>query len=119
MAFSDPQSVTINSVALSLPRTSAGENKSTYTSADGMTRLTASSAYGKRIRRVLRLDIDNTVPDPYGSTNTKQSMSNYIVFDVPLFGWSHDEILENWRGLKTLAAASSDSIVSKLLGGEN
>lgn len=119
MALSDPQSITISGTTYSLPKINSGNNSSTYANVDGDIRLTASSAYGKRTRRVLRLDHDVLAPDPLGSFMVKQSMSNYIVFDTPGYGFTHDEILANWVGLRTLAAASSDSIVSKILGGEN
>lgn len=120
MALSDPQSITVDGVTYSLPRITSGNNSSTYASSDGTTRLTASHSYGKRIRRVLRLDLDQLIGDNLNpALNIKTSMSNYIVFDIPTYGWTHDQQLEAWRGLKTLAAGTSDSIVNKLLGGEN
>jgi hypothetical protein len=42
MAFSDPQSLTINSVATSLPRTAFGTNSGAFTSGDGSVKLSIS-----------------------------------------------------------------------------
>jgi hypothetical protein len=48
MAFADPQSVTINAVAQSLPRVSTGNNESTYLKDDGTVKLSFRHSYGKR-----------------------------------------------------------------------
>jgi len=120
MAFSDPQSVTISAVAISLPRVSTGDNISQYLSADGLVKLTASSAYGRRNRRVLRLDHSKITADPFIPTNnSKVSMSNYMVFDLPPAGYTNAEALAVYAGFKGLFTASSDAAISKLLGGEN
>jgi len=58
--------------------------------------------------------------DPFIPTqNVKVSMSNYIVFDVPVAGYSNAEALAVYAGFKTLFTASSDALISKLLGGES
>lgn len=84
MSFTDPQTVTINSVANPLPRTSNGISASTYSSADGNVKLTVSSSYGKRTRRTARIDFRKTAADPlFPAQNAPYSMSTYIVADVP------------------------------------
>jgi hypothetical protein len=118
--FSDPQSVTISGTAISLPRVSSGQNSGVYQSSDGLVRLAASSSYGKRVRRVLRLDHSKVAPDVWSSgLNTKYSMSNYIVFDVPAVGYTNAEELAVYSGFKALFTASSDAAITKLLGGES
>lgn len=124
MSFTDPQSVTFAAPlpvgAVSLPRVSVGNFASIYQSADGLVALTASSQIGKRTRRVLRLDHSKIAANPFdASVNQKFSMSCYLVFDTPLIGYTAAEQLEVYRGLKGQATASSDAIVSKLLGGES
>lgn len=120
MAFTDPQSVTISGTAISLPRTSVHENGSDYASSDGLVKLSASSAYGRRIRRVLRLDHSKLTSDPFiPAQNTKVSMSNYIVFDVPVAGYTNTEALAVYAGFKALYTATSDALITKLLGGES
>lgn len=120
MAFTDPQSITISGTAIALPRVNTGNNGSDYQSADGLVKLNASSAYGRRTRRVLRVDHSKLTADPYiPANNTKVSMSNYIVFDVPPAGYTNTEVLAVWAGLAAYATASSNAIIAKLLGGES
>jgi hypothetical protein len=97
-----------------------GNNKSEYVSADGLIRLSAAHTYGRRTRRVLRLDHSKITADPFiPTTNAKVSMSNYMVFDVPIAGYSGSEALAVYAGFKTLFTASSDALIVKLLGGES
>jgi hypothetical protein len=46
-------------------------------------------------------------------------MSNYMVFDIPPAGYTNAEALAIYQGFKTLLTASSDAVVTKLLGGES
>lgn len=120
MAFADPQSITINAVPISLPRTNVQNNKSEYTSADGLVKLTASHAYGRRNRRVLRVDHSKIAADLFIPTqNAKLSMSNYIVFDTPTLGYTVAETELVYEGFKTLFSGSSDALILKLLAGES
>jgi hypothetical protein len=120
MAFSDPQSITISGTPISLPRVSTGVNNSKYQSGDGLVDLVASSAYGSRNRRVLRVDHSKITADPFIPAQNRQvSMSNYIVFDVPAVGYSAADVLAVYQGFKALYTASSDALITKLLGGES
>jgi hypothetical protein len=120
MALSDPQSVTISGTAISLPRISTGENKSVYSSSDGTVDLTLDHAYGRRKRHVIRLDHSKYAADPFiPTTNSEVSMSNYMVFDVPVVGYSNAEVKAVYDGFKALYTATSDAIITKLLGGES
>lgn len=120
MAFTDPQSITISGSTIALPRTNAVGNKSEYTSSDGLVILSASHAYGRRTRRVLRVDHSKITPDPFVPTqNAKVSMSNYIVFDIPPAGYTNTEALAVYSGFKSLFTGSSDALITKLLGGES
>lgn len=120
MSFSDPQSVTISGSAISLPRVTVGQGSSTYTSSDGLTSLSASSAYGRRTRRNIRLDLAKITADPFIPTqNQKVSMSVYTVFDLPPAGYTNADALAAWVGFRTALAATSDTLISKLLGGES
>jgi len=120
MSYSDPQSVTISGSAISLPRVSVGKNESEYLSADGLVKLSANHAYGRRTRRVLRLDHSKVTADPFiPANNTKVSMSNYIVFDVPVAGYTAAEALAVYAGFKGAFTATSDALITKLLGGES
>lgn len=120
MSYADPQTVTISAVTSSLPRTSTKGESTDYTSADGLIKLSASHAYGRRTRRVLRLDHSKISADPFlPAQNVKVSMSNYLVFDVPVVGYTAAEALAVYTGFKTQFSASSDLLISKLLAGES
>jgi hypothetical protein len=120
VAFTDPQTVTISGTPISLPRTSSLKDGAEYTSADGLVKLTASHAYGRRNRRVLRLDHSKVSADPYlPATNVKVSMSNYMVFDIPVAGYTSAEALAVYQGFKTQFTASTDALITKLLQGES
>jgi hypothetical protein len=120
MAFTDPQSITISGTAISLPRVSSGQGQSQYLSSDGLVNLTASHAYGRRTRRVVRLDHSKITADPFiPAQNTKVSMSHYWVFDLPPAGYSNTEALAVYQGFKALCTGTSDALITKLLGGES
>lgn len=120
MAFADPQSVTINAVAQSLPRTSNGVNSGTFTKDDGAYKLSVSHNYGKRTRRTIRIDGTKIAADPLQpSTNARYSMSTYLVVDAPVTGYTNAEIKQVIDGLTAYLTASSGAKVTQLLGGEN
>lgn len=120
MAFADPQSITISGTTSSLPRVSSRANGGSYQSADGLILLTADNAYGRRTRRVIRVDHSKITADPFIPTqNSKVSMSNYMVFDLPPAGYTNAEALAVYVGFKNLITASTDAAIQKLLGGES
>lgn len=123
MSFADPQSVTFPAPlagTISLPRVSVGQFASSYTSGDGLVTLSASSQIGKRTRRVLRLDHNKISADVFlPTTNVKQNMAVYMVFDVPAVGYSVAEQTAVYTGFKTSFTAGSDLLITKLLGGES
>jgi hypothetical protein len=120
MAFADPQSVTINAVANSLPRVSSGVDSGSFQKDDATVKLSVSSSYGKRTRRTIRLDHKKIAADPLQpSTNTLFTMSAYIVVDVPVTGYTLAEQKQIVDGLTAYLTASSGARVTQLLGGEN
>jgi hypothetical protein len=46
-------------------------------------------------------------------------MSNYIVFDIPVAGYSNADVTAVYAGFKALFTASSDALIAKVLGGES
>lgn len=120
MSFTDPLSVTISGVTTPLPRISVGDDRSEYQSGDGLILVTASHNYGKRTRRMLRIDTSKLTADPFKpAENVRVSMSNYIVFDVPPAGYTAAEAKAVYDGFKGLFTATSDAMITKLLGGES
>jgi len=123
MSFSDPVSITIGTDTYSLPRTSSGKDNSEYRNHDDASdvdvKLTASHAYGKRTRRVLRVDHQKLFPVPGSAESIRASASVYLVFDLPAMGYTKAEAKDIYSGLKATASASSDALITKLLGGES
>lgn len=120
MAYADPQSVTINAVAISLPRTSFGTNAGAFTSADGLTKLSVSHAYGNRTRRMIRLDQSKIAADPLlAGVNVKASMSVYLVVDLPQTGYDPTATKLVTDGFLAYLTASSGARMTQLLGGED
>jgi hypothetical protein len=119
VAFADPQSVTINAVANSLPRISSGVNTGAFQKDDSTVKLSVSHQYGSRTRRQLRLDHSKIAADVFTSDNTKYSMSAYVVIDVPTTGYTIAEQKQIVDALTAYLTASSGAKVTQLLGGEN
>jgi len=122
MALPDPQSITISGTTIPLPRTFAEGDESVYTSSDGLVKLSVSHAPAKggRTRRLLRIDHSKLTSDPFKpSENVKVNTAQYVVFDVPPAGYTNTEILAVYTGFKTLYTASTDALITKLLGGES
>ncbi len=118
--LADPQSITIGGATSSLPRTSSGENKGTFTSNDGTVIENVSHTYGKRTRRLFRLDTSKVAPDPLiSSTNIIHSMGVYLVVDTPKTGYTVAEQKQVLDGFIAQLNASSGALITKLLGGEN
>jgi hypothetical protein len=119
MAFADPQTVTINAVAQTMPRTGSGTNSGSFATNDGTVKLSVSHAYGKRNRRTIRINHSKIAADPLLSENVEFSMSSYLVVDVPPRGYTVTEAKQVVDGLVAYLAASTGANITKLLGGES
>jgi hypothetical protein len=119
MAYADPQSVTVSGTAVSLPRTGFSPTGGSFTSSDGKYKLEVSHQYGRRQRRSIRLTESKISADPLvPSTNTRTSMSVYMVVDTPLNGVTAAEAKAVVDAFVAYMAASSGARVTQLLGGE-
>ncbi len=121
MAFADPQSVTINAIATSLPRTGSTSNSGTFQSADGLVKESISHTNnGKRTRSMVRLDQSLAVADPVVPSNYLQTkLAVYLVVDRPNVGLTPAQQKYLVDALVAYLAASSGSKVTQLLGTEN
>lgn len=120
MSFADPQSVTVNAVATSLPRTSSGVNSGTFSSSDGAMQLSVAHAYGKRTRRTIRLNQSKIASDPLITTqNVRLSTTVSLVVDAPAVGFTNTELKQLVDGFIATLSATSGAKISQLLGGEN
>lgn len=118
--FADPQSVTIDSVAVPLPRVGVGEGHASYSNEDGTVGLTVShlNARNGRTRRMARLDVSKVSADPFVANTSKPvSSSVYLVIDEPADGsYTNAELLAKAKGL---LGWLTDANVTKLLAGES
>jgi hypothetical protein len=121
MSLPDPQSITVSGATSPLPRVSTGKDESEYRSADGLIELKLSHQYkAGRARRMIRVDQSKLAPSPlHPDENEKVTMGIYMVIDLDQEGFTNTEALALYTGFKTLITASSDSVVSKALGGES
>jgi hypothetical protein len=117
MAFADPTSITVDTVAKSLPRVSTGFNSSQYRNADGSFKLSISHNYGRRNRHLVRVDHEKIAPDPFSGANQKYSMSAYTVVDAPVAGFTTKELADVLGALSSFlgTAATRDRVI----GGES
>lgn len=120
MAFADPQSITINAIANSLPRVAAKNvNSGAFSKDDGNVAMSVSHQIGKRARRTIRVDHRKVAADPFVTgMNTSFSMSVYLVVDAPLVGYTIAEQKQVVDGFTAYLTASTGAKVTQLLGGE-
>jgi hypothetical protein len=116
--FTDPQSVTVNAVAKSMPRVESDGKKSVYRSADGNFTMTIShqAVAGGRIRSMARIDQRAVVADPLTAVNDYETLSFYFVIDRPDVGFSSTEVGYLVTGLETWF---DSTVVGKLFGLES
>ena len=121
MAFSDPQSVTVSTVAYPLPRVNTGTTVGRFVSADAVRELTIDPrGSAKRRRNVGRFFTKRTVLDPLGSglSTVVQSMVS-ITIDRPNSGVTDAEVLADLLGAIKWLTDTSNANAQKLIAGEN
>lgn len=113
--FADPQSVTVNAVAKSMPRVSVKDLSSVYSKDDQTFKLTIShqNTAGKRVRSQVRIDQRAIVADPLTAVNDYETLSFYFVIDRPEVGFSSTEVNYLVQGLVTWLDSTA---VGKLFG---
>jgi len=117
MAFTDPQSVTIDAVPHSMPRVETGTSKSLYSEATEALKMTISHQDSKgRTRRMVRLDKRVVAADPLTAVNVYQTLGVYLVIDEPEYGFTIDNIDDVVQGFKTWLSTAN---VTKVCGGEH
>lgn len=119
--FSDPQTVTVNAVAQTLPAISREPKSSTYREDVGEYELVIShQENGKRNRRVIRLNRKIVTADPFiPAQNVEVSHSVYLVVDTPIAGFTITQVKDDIVGLCGWLTASSAAATVKVLGGES
>lgn len=122
MAFADPQSVTINAVANSLPRVSTGAGTGEFKKDDGLVGLRVAhvATKARRWRRTIFLSHSKLTADPFlPAQNTSVQMGVSILVDVPPAGYTIAEQKQIVDALVAYLSASSGAKITQLLGGEN
>jgi hypothetical protein len=114
--LADPQSVTVNGSAVSLPRTANGNTTNVYTASDGNTSMTTKqNTTASRFRREVRLSNRKVATDPISAVNKEIGLSVYLVIDEPRTGFSDAEIGYYIDALKAWLTSTN---YGKVLGGE-
>lgn len=120
MAFNDPVDFDPGAGDIELFRVSTGENRSTYSDAAGTNLIKAEHNYSRRTRRVFRVDVNKITADPFLPTqNTKVSASLYLVADLPVAGYSVDEIVDLYTGLNGSLSSGTNALLIKWLAGQS
>lgn len=128
MALADPQSITYNAFAVSLPRISSGINSGKFYGTNTANlpgqdfSLEISNQYGARTRRVARLNINALQANPYSTgSSATQSSSMYLVVDTPA-NWGVLDPAVAVLGVNALTGwftATSNANALKLVQGQN
>lgn len=114
--FADPQTVTVNAVAQTLPAIARNGNSSEYMKDDGSYKLTVGHQFGNRYRYTVRLDTNKIAADPLSSANNQRySASVYLVMDKPIVGYTNAEIRDIATALTSWATSAN---LLKVLGAE-
>jgi hypothetical protein len=93
VAFSDPQTITVNTVGKTLNRIKSDGYRSEYSEAGEEFKLTISHQESKsRTRRMIRIDQRVVAADPLTSVNEYKNLGVYLVIDEPEYGFSDAEI---------------------------
>jgi hypothetical protein len=120
LAYADPQTVTINAVAQTLPRVSTDKTSGTFRKEDGNVELLISHSYAKRNRRAIKLTVRKVAPDVLQpATNVPYFYTATIVIDSTGVGFTNAEVKQGVDGLLAYLSASSGAKITQLLGGEN
>lgn len=108
MAFTDPQTVTIDSIAHTCNRIRSDGYRSEYSNADESVKLTISHQESKgRTRRMARIDMRVVAADPLSSLNEYKDLGVYIVIDEPEYGFSDADIGNVVAGLTSYLSAAT------------
>jgi hypothetical protein len=116
--FSDPQTVTVNSVAKVMPKTASSGESSTYKLADGTYQFEISHSESKqRIRSMVRITQRAIVTNPLDSTDQDyDNLVFYVVLDRPVYGFTSTDAVNLITGFKTWLDSTA---IGKLYGRES
>jgi len=122
MAFSDPQSLTVDGTAVSLSRVYNPSTLGTFTSSETDFKLEVGpqNVRNARTRRSVALTNVKITADPLVSaTNVRVSDTVRLVIDRPVSGYSDVEVEKQVLGLVAWLTANTNLNLKKLVAGEN
>lgn len=100
--LADPQSITVNSVAQSMPRIETSGLSSKYSKDDESYKLSIShTKTNDRVRSMVRVDNRAVVPDPLTAVNDYENLGVYLVIDRPVVGFTSTQVDYLVQALKT------------------
>jgi predicted transglutaminase-like cysteine proteinase len=116
--YADPQTVTVNAVAKSMPRqgSTTPDRLGTFATSDGLFQFDVrQNKTANRFRREVRLTQKKVAADPLTAVNKEVSTSIILVVDEPRWGFTDTEL-----GYLTAALITwfDSTARDKLLGGE-
>lgn len=101
MALTDPQTITVNTVAKTLNRIKTEGMSSEYATDDEVFKMRVSHQDSKgRTRRMVRVDHRVVAADPLSSIQEYKTSGVYLVIDEPEFGFTDAEIDYDVQALK-------------------
>jgi len=117
VAFTDPQVITVATVAQSMPRILSSGLSSTYQKNDkNYTFKISHQESGVRVRSLVRVDFRAVVADELSGDNHYQNLSVQLVIDRPITGFTATQVYDLIAGLKTWLDSTN---VGKLYGEES
>lgn len=120
MAFADPQSITIDGTAITLPRTDF-DPEGVFTSNDGTVELKVWHQRTKsgRFRRYYKVSHNKLAADPYvAGANKPVSMSVQLTVDLPSQGYLVADSKKIVESALAVLTASTGAKLTQFLGGE-
>lgn len=117
--LADPQTVTVNAVPISLPRTNEAGPNADYMSADGVTSLRTTQTFTASAKRhAVVLRTAKIAADPISGLNSRKLSTITVSINRPVDGFTVTEIKDQLVGLLTLLTASSAATAIKIIQGE-
>lgn len=118
--FADP-TITVNSIAQALKRTSMGTNSGAFATNDGTHKLVISHTLGNTNQRMIRLDRTQTVANPLSTGEFFETTDSvWVVSRTPRVGvLTVVQQKQLTDGLFAFLTASSGAAMTQLLGGES
>lgn len=117
--LADPQSITIDGAAISLPRVLTGTSEGKFQNLNSSISV-ETTAKNSRIRTVARLAQQKVTADPLvASTNVMVNDSIALTINRPASGYSDSDVEKQVVGFINWLTASTNANLKKIIAGEN